>query len=98
MQDEHPILGDVNGKGLFIGIEFVRDRETKEPATKEADWIQRQCFHKGLLIQRAGYHGNRFNVYPPLSLTKEEADKGLQILEECISAAEREFGKAHQVE
>ena len=96
IQDEHPILGDANGKGLFIGIEFVRNRETKEPATKEADWIQRQCFHKGLLIQHAGYHGNRFNVYPPLSLTKEEADKGVQILEECISAAEREFGKAKQ--
>ena len=96
IQTEHPILGDVNGKGLFIGIEFVRDRETKEPASKEADWIQRECFRKGLLIQRAGYYGNRFNVYPPLSLTKEEADKGLQILEECISAAEREFGRAKQ--
>jgi 4-aminobutyrate aminotransferase len=91
MQEEHPIIGDANGKGLFIGIELVRNRETKEPATKEAQWIQRQCQHKGLLIQRAGYLGNRFNVYPPLSLTKEEADKGLQILEACISAGEREF-------
>jgi 4-aminobutyrate aminotransferase-like enzyme len=93
MQEEHPVLGDVNGRGLFIGIEFVRSGETKEPASKEADWIQRRCFHKGLLIQRAGYHGNRFNVYPPLSLTREEADKGLQILGECVSEAEREFGK-----
>jgi len=91
MQEEHPLLGDANGKGLFVGIEFVRSRDTKEPANKEAEWIQRQCVHKGLLIQRAGYFANRFNIYPPLSLTKEEADKGVDILEELIRDAEREF-------
>jgi 4-aminobutyrate aminotransferase-like enzyme len=91
LQAEHGLLGDVNGRGLFIGIELVRDRRTKEPATQEAEWIQRRCMDQGLLIQRAGYFGNRFNICPPLAITNEEADTGVEILEDTLREAEREF-------
>jgi 4-aminobutyrate aminotransferase/(S)-3-amino-2-methylpropionate transaminase len=91
MQEEHPMLGDASGRGLFIGVEFVRNKETKEPASQETDWIQRQCVERGLLIQRGGYFGNRLNIYPPLVLSEDEADKGTQILDDLVSQAEQEF-------
>ena len=54
MQNRHPVIGDIRGKGLMIGIEFVRERETKERAVKEREKIIAACFRKGLLILGCG--------------------------------------------
>ncbi len=87
MKSRHPVIGDVRGKGLMIGIEFVRDSEKKEGAIAERDAIIKGCFKRGLLILGCGQGVIR--LMPPLILSKEEADRALTILEEAIYEVER---------
>jgi len=91
LQEHHPIIGDVSGRGLFLGVELVKDRKTKEPASKETAWIQNECYKRGFIIQRAGYFGNRFNNYPTLVLTEEEIDRAMEILDPVLGEAEKKF-------
>ena len=72
LQDKHPLIGDVRGRGLMIGVELVRDRKTKERATDERDASSRRCSRRGLLVLGAGKNAIRFS--PPLVLTKAQAD------------------------
>lgn len=88
LQARHPLIGDVRGKGLMIGIELVRDRQTKERATTERDRVVTECFTRGLLVLGAGRNAVRLS--PPLVLTKAQADTALRILDEAIGAVERE--------
>ncbi len=67
LKDKHPIIGDVRGKGLMIGVELVRDRVTKERATTERDRLVQEMFKRGVLILGAGRNAIRFA--PPLVLT-----------------------------
>lgn len=77
-----PLIGDVRGIGLMIGIELVRDRETKEPAQRERDQIIAQAFKRGLLLLGCGESGIRF--CPPLVVSKRHVDLAVEILEECF--------------
>ena len=88
LQARHPLIGDVRGKGLMIGIEFVRDRQTKERATTERDRIVDKMFARGVLVLGAGR--NTIRLSPPLVLTKAEADACLQALDGAIGDVERE--------
>jgi 4-aminobutyrate aminotransferase len=85
LMDKHPLIGDVRGRGLMVGIELVRDRRTKERATTERDVVVRECFKRGLLVLGAGR--NAIRLSPPLVLTKQEADIALRILDEAFGAA-----------
>ena len=67
----------------MIGIELVRDRETKERATTERDAVVHGCFNRGLLVLGAGQ--NAIRLSPPLVLTKEQADTALAILDQALS-------------
>jgi len=87
MQNRHPVIGDIRGKGLMIGIEFVRERETKERAVKEREKIIAACFRKGLLILGCGQ--STIRLMPPLILTTEDANAALAILEDAIDEVER---------
>jgi 4-aminobutyrate aminotransferase len=84
LMEKHPIIGDVRGRGLMIGIELVRDRKTKERAIQERDRIVRECFSRGLLVLGAGQ--NAIRLCPPLVLTKEQADTALRLLDEALTA------------
>jgi 4-aminobutyrate aminotransferase len=84
LMDRHPLIGDVRGRGLMVGIELVRDRRTKERATSERDALVRECFNRGLLVLGAGRNAVRLS--PPLVLTRQEADIALRILGEALSA------------
>ena len=84
MKEKHEIIGDVRGKGLFIGIELVKDRKTKEPASDEALQIAYAAFKDGLLLQWNGLNFNVFKLYPNLNIPKEDLDKGLDIFENAI--------------
>jgi 4-aminobutyrate aminotransferase len=88
LQTRHPLIGDVRGKGLMIGIEFVRDRQTKERATTERDRIVDMMFARGVLVLGAGR--NTIRLSPPLVLTKPQADACLQALDSAIGEVERE--------
>ncbi len=89
MQARHPSMGDVRGLGLMIGVELVRDRETKERARDIRDWVVQRCFEKGLLILGAGVNVARF--IPPLIITEADVDEALTIFEEALTEAEREI-------
>jgi 4-aminobutyrate aminotransferase len=82
LQKVYVCMGDVRGKGLMVGVELVKDRETKEPA---ADWraqIIRKTFEKGLLLLGCGENSIRF--CPALTVTAAEIDECLTIFEEAV--------------
>lgn len=87
MRGCHPLIGDVRGKGLMVGIEFVRGDEKMENAVEERDAIIRGCFKRGLLLLGCGRSVIR--LMPPLILSKEDADTALTLLEESIDEVEK---------
>ena len=84
LMDTHRMVGDVRGRGLMIGIELVRDRQTKERATTERDALVKACFTRGLLVLGAGR--NAIRLSPPLVLTAQQADTALDILDQALAA------------
>ena len=82
MQERYEIIGDIRGRGLMVGMEFVKDRETKEPASEEVQDIMNKCFKRGLAIITAGKSTMRFA--PPLIITREIMDEGLEIFEGAV--------------
>jgi 4-aminobutyrate aminotransferase len=85
LMNKHRLIGDVRGRGLMIGIELVRDRDTKERATSERDMVVKECFKRGLLVLGAGR--NAIRLSPALILTKQQADTAFEILDEALAAA-----------
>ncbi len=90
MQDRLEIIGDVRGKGLMIGVELVKSRETKEPAKKELAWVINQAFKRGVLVIGAGL--STLRIAPPLNISAELVDKALDILEEILVEADKMRG------
>lgn len=84
----HSIIGDVRGKGLMIGVEFVKERETREPAGDLRDAIVDRAFHRGLMCMGCGR--NTLRVAPPLNISRELLDEGLGIFEEALTEVEKE--------
>jgi 4-aminobutyrate aminotransferase len=80
-----PLVGDVRGRGLMIGVEIVRNKETKTPDAPTRDRIVELAFERGILFLGAG--PNSIRISPPLIVTKEQADVALDVLEECIHIA-----------
>ncbi|HXV59225.1 MAG TPA: aminotransferase class III-fold pyridoxal phosphate-dependent enzyme, partial [Vicinamibacteria bacterium] len=80
----HSVIGDLRGVGLFIGVELVKDRQTKEPAKTLVHDIEQRAFGKGLLLLSCGESVIR--IAPPLVIDEYDVDTGLQILDECLSA------------
>jgi 4-aminobutyrate aminotransferase len=79
----HALIGEVRGKGLMIGVELVRDRETKERATTERDALVMAAFRRGLLILPAGQSAVRLS--PPLVLTKAQAEIAVGLLDQSLT-------------
>jgi 4-aminobutyrate aminotransferase len=90
IKDDHPSMGDVRGKGLMIGIELVKDKETRKSAPELRNEVIHRAFHKGLLILGCGPNTVRF--MPALNISQDIADEGLAIFEEALSEVEREAG------
>ncbi len=84
MKEKYEIVGDVRGLGLFLGVEIVKDKRTKARGEAESKQIIDYCFNHGLLAITAGR--TTIRVIPPLNITEEEMDEGLDILEEGIAA------------
>ncbi len=87
MHTRHPTMGDVRGKGLMIGIEFVEDRATRKPAHDLRDKIVDYAFHHGLLLLGAG--DSVVRLMPPLMIDPATIEEALAILEESIAAVEK---------
>jgi 4-aminobutyrate aminotransferase len=85
---KHPMVGDVRGRGLMLGVEIVKDKATRATAHDERDRIVDLAFERGLLFLGAGE--NTIRIAPPLILTQEQADIAMDVLEECIGIVEKE--------
>jgi adenosylmethionine-8-amino-7-oxononanoate aminotransferase len=96
---EHPTVGDVRGLGLFAGIEFVKDKNSKEPFNPEKHYnnkIFRKCQENGLLVYPGsasvdGFRGDHIQIGPPLVIIKEEVDVMMDLLDRSIREAERQM-------
>jgi 4-aminobutyrate aminotransferase len=86
LQKKHPLMGDVRGRGLMIGIELVRDRQTKERAVDERNALVQAMFRRGVLVLGAGK--NAIRLAPPLVLTRDQADSALRVVDEALTEVE----------
>lgn len=93
MQPKHKMMGDVRGPGLFVGVELVKDKGTKEPAPDETLDVFVGCLEKGVLfgISAVGGVGDVIKMKPPLAVSDEDADKALDIFEEVLTDVERKL-------
>jgi 4-aminobutyrate aminotransferase len=89
LKAKHPSIGEVRGKGLMIGVEFVKDRESKEPAKEITDRVVDLTFERGLLMLSCGRSVVR--IAPPLSISRSEIDEGLLLFDEALGLAEKEL-------
>ena len=85
LSDKYDAIGDVRGLGLMLAIDFVKNRKTKEPNAKMRDAFEMNAFKNGLLSLPTGLSAMRF--IPPLNLTEEQADMGLEVIEKALKAS-----------
>ena len=87
MAERFPQIGEVRGRGAMIAAELVTDRETKEPAAALAGAVNKACHERGLVTLTCGTLGNVFRFLPPLTITDELLDEGLDVFEEAFAAS-----------
>jgi 4-aminobutyrate aminotransferase/4-aminobutyrate aminotransferase/(S)-3-amino-2-methylpropionate transaminase len=92
LRDRHPVVGDVRGAGCLMGIEFVKDKKTREPLTEAGETVYAECLKRGLIPGVPTKHLMR--VAPPIMIDEATAERGMQILDEAISGAEKHLGYA----
>jgi alanine-glyoxylate transaminase/(R)-3-amino-2-methylpropionate-pyruvate transaminase len=85
LQERQPLIGEVRGLGLMLGIELVRDRNTKEPANTETAIVLEKAKERGLILGKGGLYGNTIRLKPPMCLTKDDADFIVDCLAEVMS-------------
>lgn len=92
MQSRHPLIGDIRGPGLMIGIELVRDRATKEPAVAETTQVYKRGFERGVIFgtSRYGGIGNVVKIKPSLTITREQMDTVLEVFDSILTELEGE--------
>jgi 4-aminobutyrate aminotransferase / (S)-3-amino-2-methylpropionate transaminase / 5-aminovalerate transaminase len=81
-----PAIGDIRGLGAMQAIEFVRDPVTREPAKEETSRIIRACYERGLVVLSAGTFSNVLRVLAPLTITDEQFEEGLAVMEDAITS------------
>jgi 4-aminobutyrate aminotransferase len=86
LSERYPLIGDVRGLGLMIGVELVSDRQTKEPAVKQAVEIRRRCREAGVLIGVGGQAGNVLRIQPPLVITDDELHHAVDTIDRALAA------------
>jgi 4-aminobutyrate aminotransferase-like enzyme len=90
MKPRHPLIGDIRGPGLLIGIELVRDQKTKEPATAETLEAYRRAMDLGVIFGTTRYAGlgNVLKVKPPFTITRAQMDRVLDVLDQVLTDIE----------
>jgi len=81
LMSRHDAIGDMRGKGLMVGVELVKDRETKEPAGDECAQVCERAKELGLLIGKGGFYGNVLRIKPPMCITRADVDFMLEVLD-----------------
>lgn len=88
LQEKHPLIGDVRGMGLMIGVELVTDRKTKEPGKAEAAALMELTRSRGLILGKGGLYGNTLRIKPPMCITMDDANFMLATIDECLTEIE----------
>ncbi|MEG1391349.1 MAG: aminotransferase class III-fold pyridoxal phosphate-dependent enzyme, partial [Aurantimicrobium sp.] len=84
LSENYPIVGRVHGSGLYLGLEFIRDSETLEPATEVTEAICNRLLELGVIMQPTGDYQNVLKIKPPLVITQESADYFVDMLEHVL--------------
>jgi 4-aminobutyrate aminotransferase len=84
LKERHPIIGDVRGKGLMLGVELVKDRATKEPAPEAATKAMEALLRRGVLVLAGGVHGNVLSLTPPLTISRAQAAYAVRAMGETL--------------
>lgn len=85
LMDSHPSLGDVRGRGLFLGVELVSDTERREPAPDVARYVVERMKQHGILLSTDGPDHNVIKIKPPMTFTEEDADRVADVMDEVLS-------------
>jgi len=88
LQQKHQLIGDVRGYGLFIGLDLVTDRETREPATAVADYVKNRMRENRILMGTEGPADNILKIRPPLTIEEQDVQMILQVLDQVLAEAE----------
>ncbi|MGC5328908.1 4-aminobutyrate--2-oxoglutarate transaminase [Brevibacillus sp. SYSU BS000544] len=86
MQQKHPVIGDVRGLGAMVAMELVSDRKTKQPAKEAVAEVIKRCWQNGLVGLSAGTYSNVLRFLPPLVITDDQLERGLDILESSFES------------
>ena len=93
LQQSHPLIGDVRGMGLMLGVELVRDRESKEPATAETATVLEETRSMGVIVGKGGLFGNVLRIKPPMCITRDDVDFALAVLDRALSRRRCRIGR-----
>jgi alanine-glyoxylate transaminase/(R)-3-amino-2-methylpropionate-pyruvate transaminase len=88
LRERHPLIGDVRGMGLMLGVELVKDRGTRAPAKEETAEVLEACREMGVLVGKGGLDGNVLRIKPPMCITAADADFALDVLDRAFSRVE----------
>jgi alanine-glyoxylate transaminase / (R)-3-amino-2-methylpropionate-pyruvate transaminase len=85
LKEKHNLIGDVRGRGLMVGIELVKDRQSKEPAKEECAQILEASKEMGLLLGKGGLWGQTVRFSPPMCINEHDADFLLEVLDRAFN-------------
>jgi 4-aminobutyrate aminotransferase-like enzyme len=91
IEKNHRIVGHINCKGIYIGLELVTDRKTKEPAIEASTFIRDRLLEEGVLYEKGGYYHNRMQFIPPLNIEVKEIDMVMEKLDRVFEEAEEKY-------
>ena len=91
LQKRHPIVGYIDNMGVYTGVEFVKDRKTKEPAFEATTYIREAAIREGMVFEKGGYYHNRIQLIPALNIPLDVLDKAFVKFDKILGETEKKF-------